>query len=457
MPVTARARQPRLTLLALGCVLLGLTRFGLVLQRHDNLPGFIATALVQGIVYLAAVWMVSRIESKRSILFAILVIAGLLRLSIVFSPPYLSDDMYRYIWDGRVQAAGINPYRFVPADQQLAPLRDQSIYSHINRRDYAHTIYPPLAQAIFLGVTRISKTVTGMKMAMVGFEAIAIWLIIRLLTAWRLPPERVLIYAWHPLAIWEIAGSGHVEAVLVALIALALWSRSRDLRALTGAALAGAALIKLFPALLVAALYRRWDWKMPLAFAGTFLLAYLPYASVGSGAIGFLPVYLQEEGLVHGWGIFPLSVADRLLGLHGASGRAYLIFAMAVLATLALNLILRGEAVAYDRHVANALLLALTFTVLLSPHYAWYFLWLVPMLCFRLHVPALYLTLASFLLYELLLHTSGPVFFRVSVLLYLPFALIALVCWLVRRAQSESPAIQISVPEESRNATCVSK
>ena len=224
----SRSQQSIVTLGALGCVLLGLTRLGLVLQRHDNLPGFIVTALVQGIVYLAAVWIVCRIESKRSVLVAILVIAGLLRVSVVFSPPFLSDDIYRYIWDGRVQAAGINPYRFVPADKQLASLRDESIYSHINRRDYAHTIYPPLAQAIFLGVTRISETVTGMKMAMVGFEAIAIWLIIRLLTAWRLPPERVLIYAWHPLAIWEIAGSGHVEAVLVALIALALWSRSRD-------------------------------------------------------------------------------------------------------------------------------------------------------------------------------------------------------------------------------------
>ena len=453
----ARIQPSTVTLVLLGCVLLGLNRFGLVQQRHDNLTGFIVTALLQGIVYLAAVWMVSRMESKRLLLVAILVIAGLLRLSIVFAPPYLSDDLYRYIWDGRVQAAGINPYRFVPADQHLTPLRDELVYSHINRRDYAPTIYPPLAQAIFLGVTRISETVTGMKMAMVGLEAIAIWLIIRMLTAWRLPPERVLIYAWHPLAIWEIAGSGHVEAVLVALIALALWSSSRGWRALTGAALAGAALIKLFPALLVAAFYRRWDWKLPLAFAGTYLLAYLPYASVGPGAIGFLPGYLQEEGLVHGWGIFPLSLAVRLFGLPESSGRIYLLFAMAVLGVIAFYSILRSRAVADDRHVANALLLALTFTLLLSPHYAWYFLWLVPMLCFRPYVPALYLTLASFLLYELLLQTSGPVFFRISEMLYLPFAVLAFVCWLARRAPSASQAVQVSVPEDSRNATWVSK
>jgi alpha-1,6-mannosyltransferase len=445
------------TLAALGFVLLGLNRFGLILQRHDNLPGFIVTALAQGIVYLAAVWMVCRIESKRSVLVAVLVIAGLLRASVVFSPPFLSDDIYRYIWDGRVQAAGINPYRFVPVDKQLAHLRDESIYPRINRRDYAHTIYPPLAQAIFLGVTRISETVTGMKIAMAGFEAIAIWLIIRLLAAWRLPPERVLIYAWHPLAIWEIAGSGHVEAVLVALIALALWSRSRDKRVLTGVALAGAALIKLFPALLLPAFYRRRDWKMPLAFAGMFVLAYLPYASVGSGAIGFLPGYLQEEGLVHGWGIFPLSLAVHIFGLPESLGRSYLVLAAGVLVILALYLILRTTVDMGVRYVADTLILALALTVLLSPHYSWYFLWLVPILCFRLYVPALYLTLASFLLYELLLHTGGPVFFRISVLLYLPFALLAVVCWLTERTQPARQPIQESLAEESRNATCASK
>jgi alpha-1,6-mannosyltransferase len=160
---------------------------------------------------------------------------------------------------------------------------------------------------------------------------------------------------------------------------------------------------------------------------------------------------------VHGWGIFPLSIAVRLLGLPEASGKTYLIFAMAVLATLALYMMLRSGTVADDRLVANVLILALAFTLLLSPHYAWYFLWFVPMLCFRLHVPALYLTLASFLLYELLLRTSGPVFFRISVLLYLPFALIAVVCWLSRRAQSASQAVQVSFSEESRSATCGSK
>ena len=75
-----------------------------------------------------------------------------MRLMVMLSPPFLSSDLYRYVWDGRVQAAGINPYLYIPADPALAGLRDTAIFPHINRADYAPTIYPPVAQAIFLAV-----------------------------------------------------------------------------------------------------------------------------------------------------------------------------------------------------------------------------------------------------------------------------------------------------------------
>ena len=69
----------------------------------------------------------------------------------------MSTDIFRYVWDGRVQAAGINPYRHVPADAALQHLRDDAIYPYINRADYAPTIYPPMAQIVFFLVTRISR------------------------------------------------------------------------------------------------------------------------------------------------------------------------------------------------------------------------------------------------------------------------------------------------------------
>src|SRR5271169_1691477 len=93
------------------------------------------------------------------------------RLVCLFSPPFLSSDIFRYVWDGKVQAAGINPFRYIPADSHLAFLRDLDIYPHINRVDSAHTIYPPADQLIFLLITRIHASVTFIKFAWVGFEA----------------------------------------------------------------------------------------------------------------------------------------------------------------------------------------------------------------------------------------------------------------------------------------------
>src|SRR5205085_8955923 len=133
----------------------------------------------------------------------------------------------RYVWDGRVQAAGINPYRYVPADPALAFLRDQDIFPHINRADYAPTAYPPAAQAIFFLATRIQETGTAIKLVVTGFEAVTIAAILALLRCDGLPPERVLIYAWHPLPIWEFAGAGHIDAAAIAFLCLALFAAMR--------------------------------------------------------------------------------------------------------------------------------------------------------------------------------------------------------------------------------------
>ncbi len=109
-----------------------------------------------------------RAVPARAGLILVLGLAIAMRLAIVGADPLLSTDIYRYVWDGRVQGAGINPYLFVPADPALAGLRDTAIYPHINRADYAVTAYPPVAQMFFFGVTRIAETLTAMRLAMVG-------------------------------------------------------------------------------------------------------------------------------------------------------------------------------------------------------------------------------------------------------------------------------------------------
>src|SRR5262249_228679 len=186
----------------------------------------------------------------------------------------------------------------------LRPLRDGAIFPNINRSGYARTIYPPAAQIIYFATTRISETVTAMKLGMLAFDAVTIILLVSLLRRTGAPAEQVLIYAWHPLTVWEMGGSGHIDAALVAFLTLALWARHRRLPTLTGLALAGGTLIKFFPLLLVPALYRRWDWKLPAALAAAAIMLYLPYLSVGWEVVGVLPKYLAEERARSGAGVF---------------------------------------------------------------------------------------------------------------------------------------------------------
>src|SRR4030095_1880206 len=231
----------------LGVAMLVLYRIAVHSKSVPDIAWFLKLVVVQIVIYLAAAWLSLRSRDSRPLLVLGLIFAAFFRLSIIFSPPYLSDDIYRYVWDGRVQSARKNPYRYIPADKSLADLRDEKIYPNINRRDYAHTIYPPIAEGAFLLITRFSESVTWMKAVMVGFEAIAVWALVQLLTSFGFARQRVLIYAWHPLSVWEFAGSGHVDALAITFIALALLVRRKQGETLTGFLLACATCVKLFP------------------------------------------------------------------------------------------------------------------------------------------------------------------------------------------------------------------
>jgi hypothetical protein len=425
-------------LAATGALLLLLTGAGAVLQSRDAHDGFVVLALVQGALYLLAVWLAWRGGVPRRGLAGILAAAVLMRLCVLLSPPYLSDDLYRYVWDGRIEAAGINPYRYVPSDTHLAPLRDEAIYPRINRRTYAPTIYPPGAELIFLATTRISETALWMRATMVIFDLASIAVLLRLLALGGLPRERIVIYAWHPVVLWEFAGSGHIDAAIVTLVALALWARRREAAWLTGIALAGAALVKYFPAVIFPALYRRRDWKMPAAAAATAIVAYLPFLAAGPGVLGFLPGYIGEEGLDSGAGFFLWNLLRTAVPAAGTSGLPYLIFAAALLAALAMYTLLSARA--GDRWLASAAALAAAFTVLFSPHFPWYFAWLVAFACLVPLPSLLYLSVASLLLYFI---SGGPDLdgsrMLVETAIYGPFALLALIELLRRRGIGNGP------------------
>ncbi len=369
----------------LGLALIGLTLFGLHLGDRFGVAG---VALAQGAVYAIAAWLVLREkpDSARA-LTVILLIGAALRLAALPLDP-ISTDLWRYIWDGRVQAAGINPYRYLPASDALAFLRDATVYPQINRAGYAPTIYPPAAQIVFFLITRISESALAIKLGMVAFEAVAVWAILALLKQRGLPRGYVLLYAWHPLPVWEFAGNGHLDAIAIAFLLLAFVAADRRLPFLSGAALAGATFVKYLPIVAAPAIAKRWDWRAAVGFLLAAVLLYLPYLGVGSKVLGFASGYYVEEGFDRGVGFY----LWELLG-GGVPLTLYMALATAAFIALALTLFLRRDEPGAD--IALAMILAVAAMMIVTPHYPWYFAWLVPFLCFYPVPAVLWLTIGA--------------------------------------------------------------
>lgn len=392
-----RPWQTNVLLLVLGAGLMGLTH-QLTREFRGFEIGFSMTAGWSVALYLCAVAIALTQRSNRLTLPLILFVALVCRVIALPSIPYLSSDIYRYVWDGIVQHAHISPYRYVPGDPALTALRapNQWVFDHINRREYAHTIYPPAAQFVFYVVTFVSATVTAMKVAMLLFECVTVYALIQLLKELGVAKERCLIYAWCPLLVWEIGSSGHVDSIAMAFIALALLARYRYRPVLTGLFLGLAVITKLYPVILLPALYRRGDYKMPATAGAVIAFGYACYASVGLRVFGFLGGYVKEEGIATGSRYFLLEQAQRLPGMQNLSTNVYMVFVAAVFAAL----VLWCWKICYSSHpgaFTTALLqsfqlpsraafllpsfaMALALMLLFSPHYPWYLAWLVPFL-----------------------------------------------------------------------------
>jgi len=236
---------------------------------------FVAHLLLTGVMLLA--W--HRIRGSGRGLGVALAAALLFRIVAALGEPALSDDVYRYVWDGRVQLHGFHPYAHAPADPELAGLRDES-WRHINHPGLK-TIYPPLAEIGFLVLSALGAGQVGFRIAigLLDFGVVlALGLLLRRL---GLPGDRVILYAWNPLAVMETAGSGHVEPLGITLVVLAAgWIMGR--RPLASiAALAGAVHAKLLPILLVPGYLRRVDARGVALLVALLVLPALPYALTG--------------------------------------------------------------------------------------------------------------------------------------------------------------------------------
>ena len=406
----ARAALDVTVLVLLGAASIGVTLWvgeeldpGDFGRRQAVLAGVIVGVLL---VYAASAgWVLLRRPPRSALLVVVLVVAAILRLSLAFGEPVLSNDVYRYVWDGRVQANGINPYRHPPSDPALAPLRDEKIYGHLNRYE-ARTAYPPVAEGLFFGLYRLHPdSVRSMKLTFALIDLAAVGLLALLLARLKRPPELALVYGWHPLAVFEIAGTGHVEGVAVLLVLAATTAAMVRRSVLTGVLLAASALVKPYALVLGPALLRRGRDLLAGAAAvvATVALAYLPYAGAGRHALGYLPEYLREEGFISGTRFYLLGLLDS----HPSSfaTAAYVVVASGILLALGVAF-LRAPPSSPAEFPTRALWMFSALFVLTSPTYPWYALLavaLLPLARGLVRVPAAVISLTAPFLY---LHIS---------------------------------------------------
>jgi hypothetical protein len=306
----------------------------------------------------------------------VLAVGAAVRIVWVAGPPPLSDDLYRYLWDGRVGNAGVHPFAHAPSAPELAELRDDAVWPHINHPDVP-TIYPPVAQGYFRLLDRTAPTPTGARAAAALLDLLGAVLLALLLRARGRPAALAAAAAWCPLAVLESAGGGHVDALGAALLVGGLLAAERADRArghaAAGAVLALSALVKPTAALLAPGLLLRGRPARRAALlagaAAAAALVTLPFLGAGRKLFtGFLTYaeHWRFNDLLYS----PLVAA----GLTPRGARAAL--AVAVLAAaIALPLRLR------DRLAWTAAVIGTGLALSPTVH-PWYALWLVPLLPF---------------------------------------------------------------------------
>jgi hypothetical protein len=260
----------------------------LVTQAPLGSPTFFAVLAVSGVVYavvLIRVWNEPDVRGRA--LTIALWFAVLFRVGPALAPVGPDSDMVRYLWDGRVQRLGYNPYDVIPADPALAHTHTPETAAMPSRRH--RTPYPPGAQLFFRLIATVGDSTLAMKLALVACDLITIVLVRRWLVISGRGEWLVLAYAWHPLVVLEVAHSGHVDALgAMWLAASAYWLTARR-TALAAAAFVLAVGTKLLPIVLAPLFIGRLRTRDVVFGGSVALLLYAPFIDIERPPVGALP------------------------------------------------------------------------------------------------------------------------------------------------------------------------
>ncbi|MFK8100992.1 MAG: hypothetical protein AB8G15_00640 [Saprospiraceae bacterium] len=251
-------------------VLIALT-YILAFQLTQN--DFYPLMLSYGLFFSIYLFIYYQVNDRATVYFFI-GLAVLLRCLVIGAPPNLSDDIYRFIWDGRLINQGINPFNNLPSyyltEGVNVPGINQALYDALNSQNY-FTIYPPICQGIFafacyLFPTSIAASTFLMKLFLFGFELGSIFLLLSLLRHFQLPLKRALLYALNPLIILEICGNLHFEGAMVFFLLLAYYAYVKDHLHWSAVAMALSIASKLLPLMFLPLFIRRLGWPKSIRY-----------------------------------------------------------------------------------------------------------------------------------------------------------------------------------------------
>jgi alpha-1,6-mannosyltransferase len=283
-----------------GTALLASTTVLAFSQAALGSPLFFACAGVASLAYtamLARVW--HEVHAPRRLLLAAFALALACRLPLAFARVGPDSDTVRYLWDGRVQTLGYNPYLVVPADPAMAATHTDETRMMPSRR--TPTPYPPGAQLFFRLVVAVRDSSRMMKLALVACDLLTVLIVWRSLAVNGKNEWLAIAYAWNPLVILEIAHSGHVDALGAMWIAASAYWLARRRTLLASLAFVLAVATKLLPIVVAPLFWGRVRVRDACAGAVLFAFLYLPFMSGTSLPLGSVPnvvAYIRFNGPV---------------------------------------------------------------------------------------------------------------------------------------------------------------
>ena len=327
-------------------------------------PSFIVPLAVAGIAYLLAIReFLSTPGFPQRVVVIGLALAALWHLSFLLMPPGFDDDIHRYLWDGRVQRLGYNPYIIVPGDPALGALHTPETRT-LNNPDVPSP-YPAGAQLFFRAVTSVHESLFALKVAFVLCDLAITLVLLDLLRRKGQGAHWVLAYAWNPLLATEVAGSGHVDIVGALLLLVSIAALGRRWRAVAALSFALAVAVKLLPIVLLPLYWRRVRVRDGALAAVALGLLYLPFLNHGRIPIGSLGAYVQR-----------FRFNDPVFAMLERVVTPQLVVGLAVLVGLLAAMWLRSKPLAPS---SDAFAWPMAASLLCAPVvYPWYLLWLLP-------------------------------------------------------------------------------